>query len=125
MYLFSYFFITSHTKVHLLFDFGSDSSLVLITSSSHFILCNINLKKKLCFIINLLQSSVMGMLIHFIIIYLLYFFCCFGPPSTITTLQSLHIITQPVINNCLLFVSILNFFDGLVKSFILKKMYTI
>ncbi|KAE9527071.1 hypothetical protein AGLY_013719 [Aphis glycines] len=85
---------------HLLFDFGSDSSFVLITSSSHFILCNINLN------------------IHFS--YLLYFFCCFGPPSTITTLQSLHKITQPVINSCLLLVSILYFFDGLLRSFILK-----
>ena len=41
------------------------------------------------------------------------------PPSTTTILQSLNNTTIPVINNCLAFVSTLNFLAGLVRSVIL------
>jgi hypothetical protein len=36
-------------------------------------------------------------------------------------LQSLNNITQPVINNCLAFVSTLNFLDAFDNSFTLQK----
>ena len=45
----------------------------------------------------------------------LYFFTCLGPPSTTTTLTSSYSTTVPVMNNCLAFVSTLNFRAGLVK----------
>ena len=43
------------------------------------------------------------------------------PPSTTTILQSLNITTRPVIYNCLVFASILNFIDALLRSLILKQ----
>jgi hypothetical protein len=49
----------------------------------------------------------------------LNFLCCFGPPSTATTLHSLCMTTRPVMNSCLVLASILNFLAGFVRSFIL------
>ena len=77
---------TSQTSSHRFSSFWPSLSVKL--SSSHLILCIIN-----C----------------------LYFFCCLGPPSTTTTFTSSKRTTQPVMNNCLAFVSTLNFLAGLDK----------